>query len=364
MIEPPDDEIEDSPEKQQQLARIARPAPDALQPVVARGLGPATGSTEDLEARGMADHLSPRALTPPPPSPLEARTTADQGELGRLQSTGSGVAQIAKAHPIAGGILRGLNIAGEVAGAVLPSTQLALRAIPGTEQHHQQLIGRQERKIGEDQAEQAAEAANAEKTAQTGLTGAQTGEAEARTKNINSETARAGQPKPKEEEWTVVPGMVGPNGQLVQQEKTSGQIRFAPDISGVGPVNPAAENATVEDQKYENIISRAIQGQPVSPEEKAWAQAYKQRKTLGPVTSAALQQPNKDDARMDKSYQLNQNRLDKTRAPIDQLASRFSQLQDTLKQGTPQADALVSPGAAHCYGGRARIRTADERSGN
>ena len=34
--------------------------------------------------------------------------------------------------------------------------------------------------------------------------------------------------KPKEEDWSVVPGAVGPNGEPLQQEKNSGQIRIAP----------------------------------------------------------------------------------------------------------------------------------------
>jgi hypothetical protein len=47
--------------------------------------------------------------------------------------------------------------------------------------------------------------------------------------------------------------------------------------------------------------------------------------------------------RSDKSYQLQSARLDKLRTPVDQLATRFSRLQDTLDQKSPQADALVGP---------------------
>ena len=79
MIGPPDDEIEDSPEKQQQLARIARPAPDALQPVVARGLGPATGSTEDLTGSNSALNA-------------ENQASGANSLLGKILTTGIGAA--------------------------------------------------------------------------------------------------------------------------------------------------------------------------------------------------------------------------------------------------------------------------------
>jgi hypothetical protein len=57
----------------------------------------------------------------------------------------------------------------------------------------------------------------------------------------------------------------------------------------------------------------------------------------------ALAQQGRGDARLDKSYQFNQAKLDKARTPIDQLSARFGRLQDTLAQGSPQADALVAP---------------------
>src|SRR5580704_11048080 len=57
----------------------------------------------------------------------EAQTAKDQAEQSRLNTTGSGISQIehgskpggigiAKPHPIAGGILRGLNTVGSIAG--------------------------------------------------------------------------------------------------------------------------------------------------------------------------------------------------------------------------------------------------------
>ena len=65
--------------------------------------------------------------------------------------------------------------------------------------------------------------------------------------------------------------------------------------------------------------------------------------TATPIMTANIKTANQPDARLDKSYQYNQGRLDKIRAPIDTLATRFGRLQDTINQNSPQADALVAP---------------------
>lgn len=59
--------------------------------------------------------------------------------------------------------------------------------------------------------------------------------------------------KPKEEQWEVLPNMLGKNGELVQQEKNSGQVRLVPNISGVGPMKPPAEDAL--DKQYADAIA-------------------------------------------------------------------------------------------------------------
>lgn len=201
--------------------RIGRPSPvSTMPPIIARGLGmPAAGSTEDLETKAATRFALTRE-----PSPLEARTAADQAELGRLQATGSGISQIK--NPIARGALRGLNIAGEIGGALFPQINTALRAIPGTEEHHQRLIGRQQGRIGEDEAE-------AQKEATTEETQARTEQATATAEKDRAATAAAGQPKPKEESWKVVPGVVGPGGKVLQEEQNSGQLRWGTGIEGV-----------------------------------------------------------------------------------------------------------------------------------
>jgi len=93
-----------------------------------------------------------------------------------------------------------------------------------------------------------------------------------------------GNPKPGgEEDWTTVPGVTGPNGEPVQQEKHSGQMRIAP-LAGATVVDRTAKEKPTEvqeDQRFEQIDSARRMGKPVSPEDKAWADAYKNRKTLG-----------------------------------------------------------------------------------
>lgn len=90
------------------------------------------------------------------------RTAADEAEAKRIQSTGSGISQIqhgspdggigiAKPHRILGGFLRGVETLGNI---VAP---WATAAIPGTELHHQVLLGQQRGRIGQDIEEQGKE---------------------------------------------------------------------------------------------------------------------------------------------------------------------------------------------------------------
>jgi hypothetical protein len=62
---------------------------------------------------------------------------------------------------------------------------------------------------------------------------------------------------------------------------------------------------------------------------------------IRPVQPGA--EANRNDNRMDKSYQYNAGALSKLGDPIEQLAGRMGRLKDTIFQGTPQADALVAP---------------------
>lgn len=50
-----------------------------------------------------------------------------------------------------------------------------------------------------------------------------------------------------------------------------------------------------------------------------------------------------ETARSDKSYQQNSSQLEKYGQPIDALAARLGRMQDTLRIGSPAADALIGP---------------------
>ena len=50
-----------------------------------------------------------------------------------------------------------------------------------------------------------------------------------------------------------------------------------------------------------------------------------------------------DQPRIDKSYQYNNSELNKIAKPIEDASTRLGRLQQTLAEGSPQADALVAP---------------------
>jgi hypothetical protein len=64
--------------------------------------------------------------------------------------------------------------------------------------------------------------------------------------NLNSDIATRQNPpiKPKEEDWSVVPNITGPNGELVQLEKNSGQTRL---VSSMPRLRPFASPKLCED---------------------------------------------------------------------------------------------------------------------
>jgi hypothetical protein len=234
-------------------SQIARPpAASTIPPLTLRGVGGGvsqpnteTGSTEDLENRGLAAHTQARPVATP--SPLESKTTADQAELGRLQSTGSGISQIqhgspaggigiAKPHPILGGILRGLNIAGDVGSAFLPELRPVMKAIPGTEEHHNSLVNQQAGRIGEDLGEQ---------KEQTGI-----GEAQARTEQAEAaaDKDRADAAKPPADKTTKPEPIFDKAGNIVGFNTGTDLLgldnpAITPDmkaIAGAAKVKPAA----------------------------------------------------------------------------------------------------------------------------
>lgn len=153
------------------------------------------------------------------PPPTQAQT--DTNELDRLKTTGSGISQIK--NPVG----RTLATIGNVAASLI-SPGLASR-IPGTTEHHDQLVNNQEGIVNND-IKDAQEQAQTEKIA-------------ADAKHVNSETELAGTPKPKEETWKAVPGVTDAQGRILQEEQNSGQMRWASGISDVQPLKEPAPHA-------------------------------------------------------------------------------------------------------------------------
>jgi len=59
--------------------------------------------------------------------------------------------------------------------------------------------------------------------------------------------------------------------------------------------------------------------------------------------SAAEHVANANQTRSDKSFQFNKNELEKHAKPVEDTMARFTRLEEGLRQGTPQADALIAP---------------------
>ena len=190
-------------EVRQQYPLIARPAP-AMQPVSVRGVNIPQVQPEPEAPSMMRSATEIPPVTPTVASPLEQQTAKDRTMQSEL-SRGSGIAQIG--NPWARGALRGLNIAGEIGAAAIPELRPVLDAIPGTEEHHQQLLGRNTAALNEDEAQAEKEAQTGEAGARTGLTNAQTTEvpstiakntAEATEANARAEALK--NPKPEKPE--------------------------------------------------------------------------------------------------------------------------------------------------------------------
>jgi hypothetical protein len=199
-------------EDQQKRPLIARPQPTGARPVgiAAPVQGPNPGVNiaaklpdeknpdpgMDLENRAaripqQVGATMRGATQPDAIPPVQQRLGQENAELSRLRSTGSGISQIK--NPWLRGGARALNTIGEIGSAVFPQIGTVLRAIPGTEEHHQQLIDQQERAIGQDTGQQ-------EKEAQTAEAGARTEQAQAAAEKDRAQADAARNPKPEKPE--------------------------------------------------------------------------------------------------------------------------------------------------------------------
>lgn len=153
-------------------------------------------------------------VTDQPGTPGFYRERIQQEEYKKQHPWGSPVSE----HPgFLGKVAHGLAKAGNIAGDVFAPATMAL--IPGTDLNKR--------------VQEASDVAGLEKAQQEERLG---GEAKSKEEleAAQTEALKNPQPKPKEESWKVVPGMIGPKGQVLQEEQNSGQVRWAPGIEGIG----------------------------------------------------------------------------------------------------------------------------------
>lgn len=239
-------------------------------------------------------------------------------------------------HPgFLGKVAHGLATAGNIAGDLLAPGFTSM--IPGSQLNMDVKEAEANRNLEKATAEQrASEEAKSKET----LEGAQTEEAKARA-------AALGEQKPVKAEpifdkaGNVIGfrdeggDLLGPNSPKLTQDMK--------DMLKASQPKPEKPSGAEDDAKYEAIIQKQKLKQPVTPEEKAFAEAYEKRKTLVPAANVTLNAPKVATARSDKSYEYNSKQLDGLATPIDQITGRMGRLIDTMNQKNPQADALVAP---------------------
>lgn len=250
-------------------------------------------------------------------SPLDEQESGMQDQLAKMAPK-----PYEGDHPRVHSILNGLKTAGNIAGDVFAPGTMAL--IPGTQLHND---------IEKRGLEKGIQGIEQEKSKE-GLEQAQTGEA-------NAKATAAANPQPKEgltpEETTIHDLMTGENGQPRINPKTQQPYSYLEAYQAVNQAKQDVKppNPEVKTDKVTRVVNgvphtfliNATTGEDVKDEG--------QTKLAGDGGKA--------DARSDRSYQYSTTRLDKERSPIEQTAQRLGRLQDTLRQGSPQADALVAP---------------------
>jgi uncharacterized protein YlzI (FlbEa/FlbD family) len=181
-------------------------------------------------------------------------------------------------------------------------------------------------------------------------------------KNFADATAAASKGQLDLAEALTKPYVKGDDGQMfLAGQDATGKPSLTP-VQGVGvtlPVdNDLAHSIGRDDLAGKFLPSKTVEqlkqiadaGQTITSAngrqlivKKSTGEVIKDLGTATPIMTANIKTAGQPDARLDKSYQYNQGRLDKIRAPIDTLATRFGRLQDTINQNSPQADALVAP---------------------
>src|SRR5579864_2371728 len=132
-----------------------------------------------------------------------------------------------------------------------------------------------------------------------------------------------------------------PQRAALEYEMATG--KNAPTSFNPQPKAPKPPTAEEDVQHYLTVLSNRQLGNPVTPEDDAFAKAYEKNKTLVPTANFNLNQPQRNDQRFDRSYDARSKELENLRKPIADRADKIGELEDLLNQNTPQADALVAP---------------------
>ncbi len=96
------------------------------------------------------------------------------------------------------------------------------------------------------------------------------------------------------------------------------------------------ENATQKDFDRIDRLMEATERARGTKAQQDTANAMRQQ-------ASELAQQGRQDNRAQRSYEFHAKALDKLGEPVDAAVGRLGRLQDTINQGTPQADALVAP---------------------
>lgn len=231
-----------SSEEQDQpaAATIGKSSPQPTGEPAAQTIAP-IGSTEPAETKAASTVSNPEHLPQ-----ADSSDPSSASPPGKLHPVTSGVASLwTKADNIHNPVLRVLGKIGAgaaraadtVGSIVAPS---AAMMIPGSTLNSKMEENRERRQATEDVENEGRQATTAKTQADTGAVPGEIAERAANTAKITQDTQMAGQPKAKEEEWSIAPGFQGPNGEPLQQEKNSGQLRIA-QVPGAQP-KPEKQN--------------------------------------------------------------------------------------------------------------------------
>lgn len=266
----------------------------------------------------------------------EARPWGFSGAAPSAQFPGG----LAPNHPgTMGKIAHVLSVAGNIAGNIVAPNVMA--NIPGTRANMSEQEGGLAKRLNTEISD---ESQNQERGAQTAHTVEQTAEApqkaedahaqsEATVGNLDSETQQRNDAAANP---TLVIGHAHAVNRAIQQGR-----------------DPASDPLV---QMYEDAIQRShpqankgLSYQTVmGPDGKPHTYAMDEKGNKSVDEGVHYEKPtvinaNAENNRADKSYQYNNGELDKLTNPISTAVQRMGRLQDTLAQGTPQADALVAP---------------------